>query len=323
MNFEEPFVDAVQTVVTPSEADILVVRGIVLAAMNDAAEPVVTTDFVDRWLEAVGSRRPAPRTKFTALPAGERGRRLADPDPLEPHLAEVRGTHAVRWAVSQLVSEGVLTLGPGNNYALQPERIDVAYPGGSSGVPVLVHSPLIGKYQRFMPVRRDPTDSEVLLPVEELLAGLDDILGARGETMVRESRRALQRGLYLASSSLLAAASEAAWFNLARVVSDPPQALARKVSDGRDLAEVIRLTEQKLRELKPSPGGATITEVVTQAHMFREVRNYALHPVQDHDGDRESWLTETGATLLGIASRRYFVKMTDLQRRLVASGNAK
>ena len=57
--------------------------------------------------------------------------------------------------------------------------------------------------------------------------------------------------------------------------------------------------------------------------MFREVRNYALHPVQDHDGDRESWLTETGATLLGIASRRYFVKMTDLQRRLVASGNAK
>lgn len=89
MNFEEPFVDAVQTVVTPSEADILVARGIVLAAMNDAAEPVVTTDFVDRWLEAVGSRRPAPRTKFTALPAGERGRRLADPDPLDVLTGDV------------------------------------------------------------------------------------------------------------------------------------------------------------------------------------------------------------------------------------------
>lgn len=79
--------------------------------------------------------------------------------------------------------------------------------------------------------------------------------------------------------------------------------------EGRDIAEVIRLTEQKLRELKPSPGSATITELVTQAHMFREVRNYALHPVEEHDGDRETWLTETGATLLAIAARRYFVKL--------------
>jgi hypothetical protein len=157
---------------------------------------------------------------------------------------------------------------------------------------------------------------EVLLPVEELLAGLSDILGIRGMTMVRESRRALQRGLYLASSSLLAAASEAAWFNLARAVPSPPQTLAKKVEDGRDLAEVVRLTEQKLRELKPSPGSATITEVVTQAHMFREVRNYALHPVEDHDDDRETWLTETGATLLAIAARRYFVKLADLRGRL-------
>ena len=325
MNFESAFVDAVQAAVTPSEADVLIARGVILEATEGVSEPVVTTEFVDRWLEAIGSSRPAPRSKFTALPAKEEGRRLADPDPMDPHLAEYRGTHAVRWAVSALVAEGVLTRGAGNNYTMQPERINVDYPGGSSGVPVLVHSPIVGnpnEYHRFMPVRRDPAGSEVLLPVEELLDGLDDILGARGVTMVRESRRALQRGLYLASSSLLAAASEAAWFNLARAVPNAPSALAKKVIDGRDVAEVIRLTEQKLRELKPSPGGATITEVVTQAHMYREVRNYALHPVEDHDGDRETWLTETGATLLAIASRRYFVKMTALQRRLAESGVA-
>ncbi|WP_106848507.1 hypothetical protein [Blastococcus sp. Marseille-P5729] len=326
MDFESAFKEAVQAAVTPSEADILVARGVVLDAMDTATEPVVSTEFVDRWLEAIGSQRPAPRTRFTAAPATEKGRRLADPDPMDPHMAEVRGGHAVRWAVSQLVAEGVLTQGPGNNYAIQPERISVDYPGGSSGVPVLVHSPLVGnprEYQRFMPARREPAGSEVLLPVDELLAGLDEILGSRGATMVRESRRALQRGLHLASSSLLAAASEAAWFNLARAVPDAPRALEKKVGEGRDAAEVIRLTEQKLRELKPSPGSATITEVVTQAHMYREVRNYALHPVEEHDGDRETWLTETGATLLAIAARRYFVKMAELQRRFLEDGQSK
>lgn len=85
----------------------------------------------------------------------------------------------------------------------------------------------------------------------------------------------------------------------------------------RDVAEVIRLTEQRPRELKPKLGSAFITEVVTQAHLFRDVRNYALHPVEGHDRDRETWLTETGATLLAIAARRYFVKLDGLRTRLL------
>lgn len=55
------------------------------------------------------------------------------------------------------------------------------------------------------------------------------------------------------------------------------------------------------------------------AHMFREVGNYALHPVEPHDGDRETWLTETGATLLTIAARRSFVKLAALRERLTGS----
>ncbi|MCP3424820.1 hypothetical protein NBM05_01925 [Rothia sp. AR01] len=83
-----------------------------------------------------------------------------------------------------------------------------------------------------------------------------------------------------------------------------------------DVAEGTRLTEQKLRELKPSPGSATIKEIVTQAHMFREVRNYALHVIETHDGDRETGFAETDATLLAIAARRYFVKLADLRDQL-------
>lgn len=325
MEFEEPFVSAVQAAVTPSDADILVARAAVLDALSEAKKPVVLTEFEDRFLNAVGSQRPAHGTKFTALPGTEPGRRLADPDPRDPHLTLERCGHAVRMALAQLVAEGEITRAQGNQYEPRPERIPMDYPGGSSGVPVLVHTPLIsenGTLPRYMAVRPPADAGGVLLPVDELLAGLEGILGARGMTMVRESRRALHRGLYLASSSLLAAASEAAWFNLARAVPSPPQSLAKKVEDGRDLAEVVRLTEQCLRELKPSPGGALITEVVTHAHMFREVRNYALHPVEPHDGDRETWLSETGATLLAIAARRYFVKLDGLMTRLVESASS-
>lgn len=235
--------------------------------------------------------------------------------------------HAVRQALAQLIAEGLVARGEGNQYAIQPESIPVDYPGGSSHVPVIVHSPYFGEAgstPRFLPVRAVDRDgcadaSEVLLPVDELLAGLDEILGTRGATLVRESRRALRAGLYLASSSLLAAASEAAWFNLARAVPSPPMVLAKLLDDGRDAAQVVRLTEQSLRDLKPSPGSATITEVVAQAHLYREIRNYALHPVHPHDGDRETWLTETGATLLAISARRYLVKLADLLARFRGS----
>lgn len=137
MTFEEPLVAAVQEAATPSEADVLVARGVILAAFAETDASVVTTEFEDRWLTAIGSQRPAGNSRLTALPATETGRRLADPDAHGPHLATFRARHAVRRALAQ-------------------------------------HSPLIdisgGSYSRFMPVR--PTDSgysEVLLPVEELL----------------------------------------------------------------------------------------------------------------------------------------------------------
>lgn len=323
MNFEPAFIEAMQDAVTPTEADVLTARGVILDALTTASEPTRRTDFEDTWLTAHDSRRPQGGHRFTAQASAEHDRRLADPDPSDPHLMVIRARHAVSRALAQLTAEEVLVRSEGNQYPLGQESIPVDYPGGGSSATVYVHSPAMGEQgntARFMLVRppapRGEADSEVLLPVEELVAGLDDILGLRGLTMVRESRRALQRGLYLASSSLLAAASEAAWFNLGRVIPKPPNKLAQVLDSGRDIAAVIQMCEQKMRDLKPSPGSATINEVVTQAHLFRVVRNYALHPVENHDQDRETWLTETGATLLTIAARRYFIKLAGLQDRL-------
>jgi hypothetical protein len=152
--------------------------------------------------------------------------------------------------------------------------------------------------------------AESLLPVEEMLEGISDVVGRRGAQLVRESRRALQRGLYVAASSLLAAASEAAWFNLGRAVAQPHTKLAKLVEDGDQAAEIIRLTGDRLRTL--GAGRVRVTEPVSQGHQFRDLRNYALHPTQEHEADREAWLTEAGATVLAIAACRYIVKMAEL-----------
>ena len=322
MEFEAPFIEALQQAVTPSEADVAIARGVVLDAVTHADEPALVTDFEDAWLKAQGGRRPAERTQYQAVASTQNGRRLADPDPTDPHLMEFRCRHAVRRAIAQLIAEGVIAKGEGNQYPIQPERIPVQYPGGGSSAPVLVHSPYIGDYgstPRFMAVRPAAHDTvDVLLPIGEMIADLDAVLGPRGMQLVRESRRSLQRGLFLAALSLLAAASAAAWFNLARTVPQPGAKLQTLITGGRDLAEVIRLTEQHLQGI--GRGRSLITEVVSQAHLFREIRNYALHPVEEHDTDREAWLTETGATLLAIAARRYFVKLAGLQTQLAARG---
>ncbi|MCP3424821.1 hypothetical protein NBM05_01930 [Rothia sp. AR01] len=73
MNFEEPFVSVVQSAVTPSEADAIVARGVTLDAVAEVDVPVVTTEGEDWWLSVIGVRRPAERSKFTALSASEPG----------------------------------------------------------------------------------------------------------------------------------------------------------------------------------------------------------------------------------------------------------
>lgn len=312
MDFELAFVQALQEAVTPTAGDVMIARGAVLDVLGQTTTPQRISDIENAWLAAQNAKRPAERTTYQAAESSEPGRRLADPDRNDSHIMEFRGRHAVRQAIAELIAEGLITRGEGAAYEPQPQRFPIEYPGGGSSAPVWALSPFIAaenddrRYQMLRPA--GPADT--LLPLDEMVEGLDGILGSRGAQLVRESRRALQRGLYVAASSLLAAASEAAWFNLGRAVAVPGSKLARLVEDGREAAEVIRLTEQRLRELRaPS---VRVTEVVSEGHHYRDIRNYALHPTREHETDREAWLTETGATVLAIAARRYLVKMVEL-----------
>jgi hypothetical protein len=312
MEFEQGFVEALERAVTPTAGDVMIAKTAALTLLQQAKTPRRISDIEDAWLTAQDAGRPPERSSYQASQSAEPGRRYADPDRQDPHIMEIRGRHAVRQAIAELTAEGLITQGEGNVYDPQPQRIPILYPGGGDSAPVHVFSPFIAaenddrRYQLLRPSA--PADS--LLPVEEMLEGIGELLGSRGAQLVRESRRALQRGLYVAASSLLAAASEAAWFNLGRAVAQPDTRLAKLVEDGDQAAEVIRLTGERLRGLHAPR--ALVTEVVSQGHHFRDIRNYALHPSRKHESDREAWLTEAGATMLAIAARRYFVKMAEL-----------
>ena len=140
VEFEEPFLEALEQAVTPSDADVMVARGVVLDMLAASDEPVLLTAFEDAWLTAQGSRRPAERSTLQAVASADPNRRYADPDPRDPHLMEFRARHAVRRAVAQLIGEGLIAQGEGNQYPIQPIRISVTYPGGGTSAPVVVHS---------------------------------------------------------------------------------------------------------------------------------------------------------------------------------------
>jgi len=80
--------EALERAVTPSDADVMVARGVVLDMLAASGEPVLLTAFEDAWATAQGSRRPAERTTLQAITSADPNRRYADPDPRDPHLME-------------------------------------------------------------------------------------------------------------------------------------------------------------------------------------------------------------------------------------------
>lgn len=308
--FEAEFETSLKAAVTPSEADLTVARELCVRALMDAAgDPQRVRDFEDAWLTAHDATR-TEATVYQAADSTDPGRRMANADPTDPVLMTVRAKHAIRFAVAELTAEGVLTRGHGDSYRVHTERVPVNHQGRADGVEFVVHSPLVDtdgatRYQLVRP----QVLADGLLPTERMLEGLDRLLGPRGTALLRESRGALRRGLYLAAASLLATASEAAWFNLARAVALPQTKLASLAEDGEDIGKVIELTAQRLSELKVRQG--LLNEVRAEGNRLRDIRNYALHPV-DEDQHLDAWLTESGATVLTVAARSYFVKLAGL-----------
>lgn len=144
-----------------------------------------------------------------------------------------------------------------------------------------------------------------LLSAAELLEGLDELLGPRGLRCLEEAHHAYRAHLWLASANLVGAASEAAWFTVARAAG------VGGLEAEPSLATVLAKTDRAITSSRgPLPA------LLATAHYLRDVRNYGLHPRDGHDADREVPFTEAGCVTLLLSSRRYFVQLADLHRRL-------
>lgn len=314
--YDEPdLVAAVASAVTPTGADLIVGREVALRALSGGSA-VRVVDLARAWLNAQGvssssgmspevrvERRPDLPSKFALM---------SDADPT---LLTDKADRVIAQVLAELLAEGVVTFGRGDVYSVHDDSIRVRHDGGSGAVNVPNQTPMLPPSVHRYQLVGAGRPFEELLPTAEMLEGLEDLLGARGAAAIRESRGALAKGLYLASASLLASASEAAWFSLGRAVPNPTRKLKDAVDSGQQVGVVIEGVVVHARLVRAAPG-ITLNELLADAHRFRDIRNYALHPVEDHDADRESWLTQTGATVLMLSARRYLVKLADLLDRL-------
>ena len=299
----------IQAAVDVGPEDLIIGREAALGALSSGT-PLRVTDLEDAWLAHKGVERPGRQDQRVPLLRDRDAPHVLRPaSTTDPLLLLHKAQRVVAQVVAELLAEGVVTPGRGDGYGVADERINVSHDGGSGSVAVSNRAPLLA-HGRYQLTRPDVPYEELVVP-DQLTEGLEHLLGPRGLAALVESRRALSRGLFLASSSLLAAASEAAWFNLGRAVPNPASKLKGSLKSGRDVAQVIEGVTSWSRERMKAPS-ITITELAADAHRFRDIRNYALHPVEDHDHDREAWLTAAGATVLTLTARRYLSKMAQL-----------
>lgn len=317
--FGAEFDEAVRIAVTPSDADIMRARQLIIELLT-ASVSMTAHDFDTAWATAHDLPEVVERQVRAERAAPGQ---WAPPSRNEPYLTILRGHEAFRYAIAELLADGVVVWSAGDLYnELESTTVSFVYSGGGNPVSIELGSPRLEPGgSRWQLSRRATTATTAghweLLGRDDFLEGLEPLLGSRGRQCLVEAHAAYRHRLWLAAANLLASASEAAWYALGRAVAVQGSALAKAIDDDNTVT-VVNRTCERLRELKARPGA--VNEVRAHADYLRDVRNYGLHPRELHDADREGPFTEAGCTALFMASRRYFVKLLDLKDRCKSDG---
>lgn len=120
-----------------------------------------------------------------------------------------------------------------------------------------------------------------------------------------------------AAVNMLGAASEAAWYSLGERLRHRSTQLGRALDEDTRTATVIRLVHEQLGQLRP--GGVspvTLDELRSHATYLRDLRNYGLHPRGRVSGDLEHHFTDHAASLMFMASHRYFMRLAAIAENL-------
>lgn len=133
-------------------------------------------------------------------------------------------------------------------------------------------------------------------------------LERRALRCIAESLAAYRQGSYLASASLLGAASEGAWYAAGEQLRDLDGRLASAL-DGEDTVKVMNRVGEVLRQ--HSRLGTVIDELVAQAALLRQLRNYGVHPRSGETDHLERYFTDSATALLLIEGYSYFIRLAD------------
>jgi len=202
---------------------------------------------------------------------------------------------------------------------LDHDRASVSYQvaGHGSGTQLNPPFPRLGGAYRIVPRHREqpPWFADPDLFAEDL-AELD--LDARGLRCIDEALAAYRRGLYLACTSLLGAASEAAWYAAGSQLRHLDDQLAKAI-DNEGTAKVITRVCEVLRQQRSL--GSVADDLASTSALLRTLRNYGAHPRADDTAHLERYFTEAPATTLLLETHSYLTRLSGAVSSRLASAD--
>jgi hypothetical protein len=256
--------------------------------------------------------RAMPREKElsppSSSPGGEVNIDALDKD--HPSIQYVRLYFAGLEALAELLSAGVLIEAEGGTQTGQagPRHIQWFQGGTSAASNVSAGSPSLDRYanrgyrlSRFM-LKPNPW----LADADVFHADLESLqLDPRTTRCLKEALAAYQRHLYLACASLLGAVSEGAWYALGETLRGASKSFDKSL----DGASAARFQKRLARELEDR-GVHAVHELVAHASLYRELRNYGVHPRTTSDLRLEKYFSEEACGELLLMTHHYLASLT-------------
>ncbi len=297
----EQTMEALRRAVTPAEADIAVAKAAVRARLDGAA--AATQSLIEEVISSLGITPPGHNEHYDIRPELEPDDAV-DADAMQ--LKRSRMTHATKLAIAELVAEGVIVAAetPSNDYI----QVQVRRIGHSGAEHVPVSTPKMESAYRAKP-RLGALGDAPALSAAEFAAGLGTLLTPRALECLSEALAAYRRGLYLSAVNLLAAVSEAAWYQVGAGLESESTELAAALAKN-STGEVQRLVSNVFRD-KNRRARSMANELIAHASYLRDLRNYGVHPAADQDPGQADAFTELGSMVLVMETHRYLARLRE------------
>lgn len=302
--------EAIRAAVSPSWSDEVRAKREILALLADGEPHGIGS--IQRVLHPIDDvpAHLGNRPKIE-VPSGDDVDRIVTSS--HPIIAHFRLAWAATEALVDLVTLGLVVevANPPSYESSHPlldhDRASVSYQvaGHGSGTQLNPPFPPLGRAYRIVPrhLERSPWFAEHDLFVEDLAElGLD----ARGLRCIDEALAAYRRGLYLACTSLLGAASEAAWYAAGSQLRHLDDQLAKAI-DNENTAKVITRTCEVFRQHRSLSSVAD--DLASTSALLRTLRNYGVHPRADDTAHLERYFTEAPATTLLLETHSYLTRL--------------